>query len=323
MEHEGPELLYLREAADHVRSQHVGDEVHLRAIIEFSNVCTRSCYYCGLRRQNQTVPRYTMQEEELLDQAGFAAELGYRTVVLQSGEDPGLVAEDLARVVQRVTAGLGLVVTLSVGERQRSDYASWYRAGARRYLLKHETADPGLYRSLHPDAGWDRRRQCLLWLKELGYQVGSGCMVGLPGQTTAMLADDLLFMQELDVEMAGIGPFIPSPNTPLAGEPVGSAAMTWKMVALARLLLPQAHLPGTTATRVRERDGHLEALRWGANVLMLNLTPPPYQDWYQIYPGRRQHVDPRTQRELVVERLQKMGRRAGSGPGHSVKKATW
>lgn len=307
-------------AADEVRRRYVGDEVHLRGIIEFSNHCVRNCHYCGLRAGNHSLARYRMTPSEMVAIAERAAGLGLGTVVLQSGEDPYWDAEMLAGVIWEIKRRAGLAVTLSVGDRPREDYARWGEAGADRYLLKHETADAELFRRLRPGTTLGGRLQCVRDLRELGYQVGSGNMVGLPGQTLASLADDIVLLQELDVEMAGIGPFLPHPQTPLAGAQPGSVDLTLRVLAVARLALPWAHLPATTALGTADPEGRQKALRCGANVIMPNVGPTEYRSLYEIYPGKICLGD-RAESCLVCLRrmVQDLGRTMGRGPGHSPK----
>jgi len=320
LDSEGEDEAYLLAAADRVRREKMGDQVHLRGLIEFSNYCERSCLYCGLRRDNRRLARYRMDREEILAVARAGAALGYRTVVLQSGEDSFYSAEMLAGITCRLKNELNLAVTLSVGERSYMEYKLMREAGADRYLLKHETADRDLYRLLHPDMDFDRRRRCLYWLRDLGFQVGSGSMVGLPGQTTESLAADLLFLRELDVEMAGIGPFIPNPSTPLGCVQGGTAAMTLKMIALARLLLPLAHLPATTAIGTIDSLGRQKALRAGANVVMPNITPNRYRRMYEIYPNKICLDDnPAHCRNCIGGIIASLGRTVAADCGHSPK----
>lgn len=306
-------------AADRVRRQHVGDEVHLRGIIEFSNCCQRNCRYCGLRRGNPDLKRYRMSADEIFEAALAACKLGYRTIVLQSGEDSYYDADMIAGIVKRLKK-LDLAVTLSCGERPYEEYLYWRKAGADRYLLKHETANELLYSQLHPDMSFAERRRCLEDLRQLGYQVGSGCMVGLPGQTPAVLAEDLLYLKELDVEMAGIGPFIPNPHTPLAGSAQGTVETTLKMIALTRLLLPQAHLPATTALSTIDPHGREKALQSGANVVMPNVTPQRFRSLYEIYPNKdRPGGDQSDSRQCVSNLINSLGRTVAQGQGHSPK----
>lgn len=307
-------------AADEVRRRYVGDEVHLRGIIEFSNHCVRNCHYCGLRAANRSLPRYRMSPQEMVAIAERAAALGLGTVVLQSGEDPYWDAEKLAAVVREIKRRTGLAVTLSVGDRPREDYARWREAGADRYLLKHETADADLFRRLRPGTTLAGRLERLRDLRELGYQVGSGNMVGLPGQSLASLADDIVLLQELDVEMAGIGPFLPHPQTPLAGAQPGSVDLTLRVLAVARLALPWAHLPATTALGTADPEGRQKALRCGANVIMPNVGPTEYRPLYQIYPGKICLGDRAENCVACLHRMvEGLGRTIGRGPGHSPK----
>lgn len=271
--------------ADKVRKHFMGDAVHLRGIIEFSNYCVRNCLYCGLRRDNRRLPRYRMSIDEVLKVAAKAAAAGYRTIVLQSGDDFHYRADDIARMVDGIKRTAAVAVTLSVGERSRKEYAVMRQAGADRFLLKHETADPDLYRRLHPSMTLEGRLECLAHLRDLGFQVGSGNIIGLPGQTVRTLAKDIALLRALDVEMAGIGPFIPHPDTPLASCPPGDLAMSLKALAVARLALPLAHLPATTALATLHPDARRMGLSCGANVIMPNVTPLEFRRLYEIYPG--------------------------------------
>ncbi len=315
---QGEQADALRAQADHVRAVTFGDEVYLRGIIEFSSFCRCQCHYCGLRAANHELPRYRMTPAEVVAAAGCAVDCGLGTVVLQSGEDEWWTAERLAETVRQVKQTTGLAVTLSVGERPEADYRLWREAGADRYLLKHETADPALYASLHPGALLSARLHCLEVLAGLGYQVGSGCIVGLPGQTVASLAADLLLLQRLQVHMAGIGLLIPHPNTPLGQCPVGSAEMTLNMVALLRLLIPDVMIAATTALETAYVGGRLAALRAGANVLMPNITPRCHASRYEIYPGKQAPTWP-LEEEVARARavVHSAGRIASTGPGHS------
>ncbi|HBT47215.1 MAG TPA: [FeFe] hydrogenase H-cluster radical SAM maturase HydE [Peptococcaceae bacterium] len=311
------EALYRQ--ADALRVRYVGDEVHLRGVIEFSNYCRRRCRYCGLTADNHALPRYRMDPEEILAAARRGVDLGYKTIVLQSGEDPWYTGEVLAEIVACIKEW-GVAVTLCVGERTREEYELWRRAGADRYLLKHETANPELYSRLHPGMSWDKRMACLRWLKELGYQVGSGNIVGLPGQTLEDLADDILLMRELEVEMAGIGPFIPHPHTTLRTHPAGSLDLTYRVLAVTRLVIPWAHLPATTAVGTLSPNGRQMALQRGANVVMPNLTPKKYRAAYQIYPGKICLEEaPEDCRRCLEGMIRGLGRIVATHPGHGLK----
>ncbi len=279
------QLPLLMAAADEVRHNTVGDEVHLRGIIEFSNHCKQHCCYCGLRADHSQAHRYRLTPEQILDTAAAAAKTGYRTLVLQSGEDSAISAETIAKITREIKK-LDVAVTLSCGERSYEVYQLWREAGADRYLIKQETADPALYRCIRPGHTLTERLQCQKWLKELGYQLGSGCMIGLPGQTTETLARDLQLMKEMRVDMSGMGPFIPHQQTPLKFGTTGSISMTLKMLACARLYMPWLLLPATTALASLHPEGRELALRAGANVIMPNVTPETVRSLYQIYPGK-------------------------------------
>lgn len=278
----------LREEADRVRKSILGPEVHLRGIIEFSNFCTQNCLYCGLRRDNHLLQRYRLDPAEILAIARKASALGFQTIVLQSGEDPWFTVEDLSRLVFQVKS-LHVTVTLSLGERKKVEYRSWREAGADRYLLKHETSDETLFARMRPGTTLKNRLHCLHALRDLDYEVGAGVIIGLPGQNLTTLAHDLLLLRDLEVEMAGNGPFIPNPLTPLANFPPGSLDLTLRFLALARLLLPQTHLPATTAIHTLHPQGRRMALQAGANVIMPNVTPEKYRAAYQIYPKDYRH----------------------------------
>jgi len=217
--YEEADLLYA--AADRIRKKFVGDEVHLRGLVEFSSYCSRTCFYCGLRAANNSIKRYRMEPGEIIECATHAVKYGLKTIVLQSGEDRSFIINDLCKIVDRIK-GMGAAVTLSIGELSRIDYAALKNAGADRYLLRIETSSEKLYEKLHPGMSYKNRVRCLCDLKELGYETGTGCLIGLPGQTTEMLAEDLLFFKRLDADMIGMGPFIPCTGTPLEYEAGGN-----------------------------------------------------------------------------------------------------
>ena len=292
--------------ADQVRRENVGDTVHIRALLEISNHCRRMCTYCGLRAPRLDLPRYRMDPEEVVAAACEAAKVGYRTIVLQSGEDPWFHVRTLGRIVSAIKAKTGMAVTLGCGEMPPEDYAFLKLAGADRYLIKHETADPQLYRRLHPDSTLDKRVGCLRTLKKLGFETGSGFMVGLPGQTLETLADDLLLLASVPCDMAGIGPFLPHPDTPLRDGTAGDAELTRRCVALARLLLPTANLPATTALTVRGDNG--QVFSGGANVVMRKITPNCYKRLYEIYPANLPDTDIPAQRQQLEEQIKSLGR---------------
>ena len=227
----------LAAAADRVRSRTVGDAVHLRGLIEFSSYCRRNCFYCGLRRDNAQAGRFRLAPEEIVALARQGKAYGYQTLVLQSGEDPWFTAERLTPILREIKR-LDVAITLSVGERPFADYQALKEAGADRFLLRIETTDRAVYEALDPGMSFDERRRCLADLRQLGYEVGTGCLVGLPGQTVASLARDVLFFQKIDADMIGIGPLVPNEDTPLKGTPPGDMGLVRRLVALIRLLLP-------------------------------------------------------------------------------------
>jgi biotin synthase len=302
-----PDFAPVYEEADRVRREQVGDVVHLRAILEFSNVCRRRCRYCGLNAVNADVTRYRMTEEEIVDTARRAAQAGYRTLVMQSGEDPYYTPERLGRLIQEVKK-TGMAVTVSCGEMEKSAYAYLRVCGADRYLLKHETADPALYRRLHPCGTLEERVRCLRILKGLGYETGGGFMVGLPGQTLETIGQDLLLLRDIPCDMAGIGPFIPHPQTPLKGSASGSTGLTKRAVALARLLLPRANLPATTSLGVLNAGEKNDVFSCGANVVMRKVTPDAYKRLYEIYPANLPPTDILSDRRELENQIRALGR---------------
>ena len=311
------QLPLLMQAADEVRKNSVGDEVHLRGIIEFSNYCRQQCCYCGLRAGHSTAGRYRLTYEQILDTAEAAAKTSYRTLVLQSGEDPAISPAFVADITREIKK-LDVAVTLSCGERSYEVYKLWRQAGADRYLIKQETADPALYKSIRPGHTLTERLQCQKWLKELGYQLGSGCMIGLPGQNVQTLARDLQLMKELQADMSGMGPFIPHPETPLRFGTTGSISMTLKMLATARLYMPWILLPATTALASLHPEGRELALRAGANVIMPNVTPEDVRSLYQIYPGKLNTEDNmKDYYNRIRTMIESEGRTVASGFGHS------
>ena len=305
--------------ANNVRVKFCGNEVHLRGIIEFSNWCLRDCLYCGLRRSNKKLTRYRMTKEEIVKCALRGAQAGVKTIVLQSGDDPWYSAETISEIIRRIKEEVDVAITLSLGERDYRDYKLWKLAGADRYLLKQETANSLLYSRLHPGQNLKKRLKILSWLKELGYQVGSGNIVGLPGQTIGDLAEDIELMKKLEVDMAGIGPFIPHPDTPLGREKPGTLDMTLKVLSVARIILNDVHLPATTAVGSIHPRGREMALEAGANVIMPNITPTKYRQLYQVYPDKI-CLDENTENCLgcLTKRLSSVKRKIARDKGHSL-----
>ena len=310
----------LLQAGDAVRKACCGDAVQIRALVEFSNVCARHCNYCGLRAPNTSVQRYRMRPDEIVELAGELNRKGLKTIVLQSGEDPYYTGEMIADIVRRIKSITDTAITLCVGERSDEDYRLWKEAGADRYLLRHETASRELYARLHPDSDFDHRMRCLRVLRELGYQVGAGCMVGSPTQTVEHMADDIEFYRDFQPDMAGIGPYIPHPGTPFAGYPAGTVQMTLKMVALTRIVTRNALLPATTAIGSIEENGREMALEAGADVVMPNYTPLNYRVHYEIYPNKRCiSEDPKHCDSCMRLRIRATGRTVSTDHGHSRK----
>jgi biotin synthase len=306
--------------ANRVRTEYVGDEIHLRGLIEFSNYCRRDCLYCGLRRSNRNAIRYRLGTGEIFDQALLARDLGFKTVVLQSGEDPDYTVQELCALVERIKTELGLAITLCIGERPYDDYKRLKDAGTDRYLLRFETSSSVLFRALKPDSDYGKRFRCLEWLRKLGYQVGSGNMVGLPGQSLESLADDILKFKEMDLDMIGLGPYISHPETPLHGSANGTIDMVLRVTALTRIITKNAHMPATTATGTIDPEGRQKALQCGANVLMPNLTPPKYREHYLIYPDKICiGEEPRKCCFCVEAMAVSLGRTVARDAGHSLK----
>jgi biotin synthase len=307
--------------ADRVRREEVGDGVHLRGLIEISNTCGKDCLYCGLRRSNDAVERYKMSPDEVVGAAREAHALGYKSVVLQSGESGGYTVGEMADVVARIKKSTGQAITLSLGEKPREFYAAWKAAGADRYLLRFETSDPWLFRHFKPDGSQKNRLQCLWDLRDLGYQVGSGVMVGLPGQSIETLLDDIALMAWLELDMIGIGPFIPNPDTPVGGQKGGSLDLTLRVVAILRLVTRNAHIPATTAMGSIHPRGREMALQRGANVLMPNVTPKRFRAHYSLYPGKVARGDePADTAADIARRLASLGRSVDPTPGHSLRR---
>ncbi len=278
----------LFEAADAVRRQRYGTDVFLRGLIEFTNVCQNDCYYCGIRKSNSHADRYRLTQDQILQSCANGYEMGFRTFVLQGGEDPRNTDAWVCSVVDKIkTAYPDCAVTLSIGEQSRASYQAYFNAGADRYLLRHETASDAHYRKLHPEEmSLEHRKRCLFDLKDIGYQVGAGFMVGSPWQTPKELVADLRFLQELQPDMIGIGPFIPHHETPFADKPAGTLALTLRMLSILRLLFPYVLLPATTALGTISPIGRELGLKAGANVMMPNLTPTDARKHYDLYDNK-------------------------------------
>ena len=274
--------------ADRIRRSVFGPQVYVRGLIEFTNVCAANCHYCGIRRDNGGVRRYRMDEDAILNVIGRGIQEGIKTFVLQGGEDPEWTTSRLCRLVERIRGDYGheAAVTLSCGLRPLEDYRLLKASGADRYLMRFETSDPALHRRLRNGMSLESRLEGLYALKEAGFEVGSGYMTGLPGETEEIRINNALLCRELGLDMVGIGPFIPHPDTPLAGSVQENLSLAVKGTALLRLLLPNANIPATTAAGSLEPDGREQMLAAGANVLMPNITPVDHKKDYLLYPGK-------------------------------------
>ena len=277
--------------ADETRKNFVGDEVHLRGLIEFSNICKRNCKYCGLQSGNKTVERYRLSEEEIINFAKKGVSYGYKTIVLQSGEDDFFDADRMCKIIRQIK-NLDVALTLSIGEKSYDEYKAYKEAGANRYLLRIETTDEKLYSKLHPNMSFENRVNCLDNLKKLGFELGSGCLVGLPEQSNESLANDILFFEDIKADMIGIGPFIPHEQTPLWVENESDFEKNEKfekalrVMALVRIIMKNINIPATTAMETINPNGRIIALKSGANVVMPNITEGDYRKKYEIYPGK-------------------------------------
>ena len=289
IENQSDELAaYAAEKAVALRKQVYGTDVYIRGLIEIGNICRNDCYYCGIRRDNKNASRYRLTKEEILDCCKNGYELGFRTFVLQGGEDPYFTDDKIVEIVKKIRSAYpDCAITLSIGEKTKESYRLYKEAGADRYLLRHETANEDHYCYLHPEQmSLANRKQCLQDLKDLGYQTGAGFMVGAPGQTLECLAEDLVFLKELNPEMVGIGPFIPHHDTKFADEPAGSVELTLFLLSVLRIILPKCLLPATTALGTADPRGREKGLLAGANVVMPNLSPVKDRKKYELYDNK-------------------------------------
>ncbi len=275
----------LFKAADQTRKEFLGDEVHLRGLIEFTNICKQNCLYCGLRRDNKNIQRYRLSEDEIVDFAKKAVEYGYKTIVLQGGEDDYFNVDRLTNIIKHIKE-FDVAITLSIGEKTYDEYLEILKAGADRYLIRVETTDELLYNQMDPGMSLQNRIQCIKNLKSLGFETGSGSLIGLPNQTFESIAQDILFFKEIDADMIGIGPFIPNDDTPLKDAQGGDFTLSLKVMALIRILMPDINIPATTAMETLNKNGRIIALQCGANVVMPNVTEGDYRMLYAIYPGK-------------------------------------
>ena len=311
---------WLFSLADKTREEYVGDEVHLRGLIEFSNICKRQCKYCGLRCEDKFIDRYRISKENIISYAEHAVNMGYKTIVLQSGEDEYYNTDLMCEIIAGIKK-LGVALTLSIGEKTYEEYKVFKEAGADRYLIRIETTDKTLYNQMHPNMDFDNRVRCLENLGRLGYEVGTGCLVGLPNQTIESLADDILFFKEINADMVGIGPFIPHPHTPLKDSATGSFTLALKVMALTRILLKDINIPATTAMETLNPNGRIIALQSGANVVMPNVTTTEYRAKYEIYPNKICiNENPDKCKGCISAKIQSIGRTVSTSFGFRVGK---
>lgn len=314
---------YAAHAAQEVTRRIFGNQIYFRGIIEFTNICKNDCYYCGIRRSNACVTRYRLTEEEILSCCEEGHRLGYRTFVLQGGEDGHFTDERLITLVRRIRQDYpDCAITLSVGERSRASYQALFDAGADRYLLRHETADPTHYGLLHPgELTLAHRMQCLQDLKEIGYQTGCGMMVGSPHQQVSHLVRDMEFMEQFQPAMVGIGPFLPHKDTPFRDFPAGSQALTLFLLSLTRLMLPYVLLPSTTALGSQAGDGRQKGVLAGCNVVMPNLSPQSVRKQYMLYDNKAGvNSDAEHGLNLLKQQMEEIGRTViiGRGDAHTA-----
>ena len=279
---------YAAEIARKITDEKFGRKIYIRGIVEFSNICKNDCIYCGIRKSNTNVERYRLTKEQILDCCDKGYGYGFRTFVLQSGEDKFFTADKIAEIISEIKAAHpDCAVTVSMGEMSRTDYEKMFAAGADRYLLRHETANKSHYEKLHPsDMSWKNRMNCLEELKDIGYQTGCGMMIGSPFQTAQCLAEDMIFMGKFKPHMIGLGPFIPHKDTPFADHKQGSLELTLFMLSLCRIMLPNVLLPATTALGTIDPKGREMGVMAGANVVMPNLSPLNVRKKYLLYDNK-------------------------------------
>ena len=313
---------WLFKEADRIRHENEGDEIHLRGLIEFSNICKRQCKYCGLRSPNKEIERYRILKDDILKMAKKAVDMGYRTLVLQSGEDNYYDTDKMIEIIRGIKK-FDVALTLSIGEKTYDEFKAYKEAGADRYLLRIETTDKNLYEQMHPHASYENRVKCLYNLKSLGFETGTGCLVGLPNQTIESLANDILFFKELNADMIGIGPFIPHEQTPLKDAKQGDFWLALKVMALTRINLPDINIPATTAMETLNPNGRIIALQSGANVVMPNVTTTEYRKYrakYEIYPGKICiNENPEQCRGCIEAKIRAIGRNISQEKGFRKK----
>ena len=318
----------LFERANEIRKKYVGEDVHARGILEFSNYCKNDCLYCGIRRSNAKLKRYRIEPKEIVEIAENAVKrLGFKTVLLQSGEDDFYTADIIEDLIKEILKKCDCRVALSIGERTIKGYRAFYEAGARRCLIRFETTNKQLFNKLHPKSSitknsFEKRIKLIKKLKKIGYQLGTGPIIGLPGQKIEDLAEDILFYNRFNIDMAGMGPYICHPDTPLAGSPGGTFEMSLKMIAATRIVCKDIFISATTALQtLNPSEGRQLALKAGANLLMPNITPRRYREFYQLYPDKVCiYESPYDCANCVEHVVSSVGRKIGIGYGDSIRK---
>lgn len=316
---EKSEFDLLLSRADETRRTHFGSKIHLRGIIEFSNHCVQDCLYCGLRAGNRNLERYRMNKKQILKTAELIHSSGIKTIVLQSGEDNTYSGEFIGDLIRQIKNITDAAVTLSLGERKFKDYELWKESGADRYLLKHETGNPELYSIYHQKQLLSERLDHLRFLKSIGYQTGSGNLIGLPFQKTEDIARDILLCKQLGVDMASFSPFIPSPSTPYRNKKAADPFMVQKVIAVARIVLKDVYIPVTTALATIHPDGRKLGLLAGANVIMPDFTPPEFCDKYEIFPGKKYDQNISSVLSELRKTAESVGLSISSARGDSLK----
>lgn len=294
--------------ANKITEENFGNRIDVRAIIEFSNYCKKKCKYCGLNAENKTIKRYRMTCDEIIELGVKSHNAGYKTIVLQSGEDSFFTAKKLAHIVREIKKQIDIFITLSVGEMSYDEYKIMRNAGADRFLLKHETSDEKIYSAVHGNSTLKNRLECLSNLKKLGYETGSGFMIGLPNQNLKVIAKDIITLRNIPCDMAGIGPFIPHPDTELKNLSSGSLELTKRAVALTRIALPTANLPATTSLGVLSESEKSNVFSCGANVIMRKVTPQKYEELYNIYPSDIKVKNIYEERKILENYIKSLGK---------------
>lgn len=316
------ETAYLYSKAAELKEKYYGKKIYLRGLIEISSYCKQACRYCGINRTNKLARRYRLSREEIIETCALGYNLGYRTFVLQGGEDDYFTDELLIVIIKDIKDRYPEVaITLSLGEKDYESYKKLYEAGADRYLLRHETCNESLYRKIHRDLEFEDRKKCLYNLKEIGYQVGAGFMIGIPGDSLEDIGDNILFLKEMNPDMVGMGPFIPHSNTIYRNEPSGSLDLTLKALSLVRLFLPEVLLPATTALSTVDTRGREYGFRAGCNVIMPNLSPESNRGKYNLYDDKLSSgKESGEELRLIEEEIERLGLEMDMSRGDSFKR---